>query len=271
MPARCLSRWNSHWGEFWFCCCQFYVFTALILGFVFFKKGICRSKLCLLHTDQALPVQLPVVGNSVQPSVTVISCHFLGFLEKHRTVCAPSASFSCRLMFKKYHSIINLLPCCPPPSFSVKHFWLCPLCFFCRLRVFDSGVMVVQLQSHSEEEMIASALDNVSRTNAALTQMWTWADSEACYFKCMCKICVCMEYFCVVPHLPRLVRRCLKKALWLQRSLQSSWVSLFFCPKSGELACQFLTQSTICYTKDSFHYFSVIYSTLLVSGQPKTQ
>uniref|UniRef100_A0A8D3BKS8 Vacuolar protein-sorting-associated protein 36 n=1 Tax=Scophthalmus maximus TaxID=52904 RepID=A0A8D3BKS8_SCOMX len=31
-----------------------------------------------------------------------------------------------------------------------------------RLRVFDSGVMVVQLQSHSEEEMIASALDNVS-------------------------------------------------------------------------------------------------------------
>uniref|UniRef100_A0A3Q1JMZ9 Vacuolar protein-sorting-associated protein 36 n=1 Tax=Anabas testudineus TaxID=64144 RepID=A0A3Q1JMZ9_ANATE len=31
-----------------------------------------------------------------------------------------------------------------------------------RLRIFDSGVMVVQLQSHSEEEMIASALDNVS-------------------------------------------------------------------------------------------------------------
>ncbi|XP_060765534.1 vacuolar protein-sorting-associated protein 36 [Neoarius graeffei] len=31
-----------------------------------------------------------------------------------------------------------------------------------RLRVFDSGVMVVQLQSHSEEEMIASAIDNVS-------------------------------------------------------------------------------------------------------------
>lgn len=27
--------------------------------------------------------------------------------------------------------------------------------------MFDSGVMVVQLQSHSEEEMIASALDNV--------------------------------------------------------------------------------------------------------------
>ncbi|XP_045544806.1 vacuolar protein-sorting-associated protein 36 isoform X1 [Salmo salar] len=31
-----------------------------------------------------------------------------------------------------------------------------------RLRVFDSGVMVVQLQSHSEEEMISSALDNVT-------------------------------------------------------------------------------------------------------------
>lgn len=30
--------------------------------------------------------------------------------------------------------------------------------------MFDSGVMVVQLQSHSEEEMIASALDNVSFT-----------------------------------------------------------------------------------------------------------
>lgn len=28
--------------------------------------------------------------------------------------------------------------------------------------MFDSGVMVVQLQSHSEEEMIASALDSVS-------------------------------------------------------------------------------------------------------------
>ncbi|KAJ3589179.1 hypothetical protein NHX12_010027 [Muraenolepis orangiensis] len=31
-----------------------------------------------------------------------------------------------------------------------------------RLRVFDSGVMVVQLQSHNEEEMIASALDSVT-------------------------------------------------------------------------------------------------------------
>ena len=32
--------------------------------------------------------------------------------------------------------------------------------------MFDSGVMVVQLQSHSEEEMIASALNNVSFTIA---------------------------------------------------------------------------------------------------------
>ncbi|XP_072900075.1 vacuolar protein-sorting-associated protein 36 [Hemitrygon akajei] len=32
-----------------------------------------------------------------------------------------------------------------------------------RLRVFDSGVMVVQLQSHNEDEMITSALDTVSQ------------------------------------------------------------------------------------------------------------
>ncbi|XP_067841979.1 vacuolar protein-sorting-associated protein 36 isoform X2 [Heptranchias perlo] len=31
-----------------------------------------------------------------------------------------------------------------------------------RLRIFDSGVMVVQLQSHNEDEMIASALETVS-------------------------------------------------------------------------------------------------------------
>ncbi|XP_028655083.1 vacuolar protein-sorting-associated protein 36 [Erpetoichthys calabaricus] len=31
-----------------------------------------------------------------------------------------------------------------------------------RLRIFDSGVMVVQLQSHNEQEMITSAVDNVS-------------------------------------------------------------------------------------------------------------
>uniref|UniRef100_H3A9N9 Vacuolar protein-sorting-associated protein 36 n=2 Tax=Latimeria chalumnae TaxID=7897 RepID=H3A9N9_LATCH len=31
-----------------------------------------------------------------------------------------------------------------------------------RLRIFDSGVMVIQLQSHNEEEMVASALETVS-------------------------------------------------------------------------------------------------------------
>ncbi|EMP28024.1 Vacuolar protein-sorting-associated protein 36 [Chelonia mydas] len=31
-----------------------------------------------------------------------------------------------------------------------------------RLRLFDSGVMVIELQSHNEEEMVASALDTVS-------------------------------------------------------------------------------------------------------------
>jgi ESCRT-II complex subunit VPS36 len=30
-----------------------------------------------------------------------------------------------------------------------------------RLRVFDSGVMVIELQSHKEEEMVASALETV--------------------------------------------------------------------------------------------------------------
>lgn len=32
---------------------------------------------------------------------------------------------------------------------------------FFRLRVFDSGVMVIELQSHKEEEMVASALETV--------------------------------------------------------------------------------------------------------------
>ena len=36
------------------------------------------------------------------------------------------------------------------------------LSFDFRLRIFDSGVMVIELQSHSEEEMVASALDTVS-------------------------------------------------------------------------------------------------------------
>uniref|UniRef100_A0A8C9VMB0 Vacuolar protein-sorting-associated protein 36 n=1 Tax=Scleropages formosus TaxID=113540 RepID=A0A8C9VMB0_SCLFO len=39
-----------------------------------------------------------------------------------------------------------------------------------RLRVFDSGVMVVQLQSHNEEEMIASALDNVSEKGSLTSE-----------------------------------------------------------------------------------------------------
>uniref|UniRef100_A0A8C1GEK5 Vacuolar protein-sorting-associated protein 36 n=1 Tax=Cyprinus carpio TaxID=7962 RepID=A0A8C1GEK5_CYPCA len=43
-----------------------------------------------------------------------------------------------------------------------------------RLRVFDSGVMVVQLQSHSEEEMIASALDNVSAVPSLFPIYHTW-------------------------------------------------------------------------------------------------
>ena len=32
---------------------------------------------------------------------------------------------------------------------------------FSRLRVFDSGVMVIELQTHKEEEMVASALETV--------------------------------------------------------------------------------------------------------------
>lgn len=55
----------------------------------FSKKEYVGQSWRLLHTGQALPVQLPVVGNGVQPCVTVISCHFLGFLEKHRPVSAP--------------------------------------------------------------------------------------------------------------------------------------------------------------------------------------
>lgn len=36
------------------------------------------------------------------------------------------------------------------------------LSFDFRLRIFDSGVMVIELQSHNEEEMVASALETVS-------------------------------------------------------------------------------------------------------------
>lgn len=37
-----------------------------------------------------------------------------------------------------------------------------PLFFDSRLRIFDSGVMVIELQSHNEEEMVAAALETVS-------------------------------------------------------------------------------------------------------------
>lgn len=36
------------------------------------------------------------------------------------------------------------------------------LFFDFRLRIFDSGVMVIELQSHNEEEMVAAALETVS-------------------------------------------------------------------------------------------------------------
>lgn len=36
---------------------------------------------------------------------------------------------------------------------------------FSRLRVFDSGVMVIELQTHKEEEMVASALETVCRSH----------------------------------------------------------------------------------------------------------
>lgn len=55
----------------------------------FSRKEYVGQSWRLLHTGQALPVQLPVVGNGVQPCVTVVSCHFLGFLEKRRPVSAP--------------------------------------------------------------------------------------------------------------------------------------------------------------------------------------
>lgn len=37
-----------------------------------------------------------------------------------------------------------------------------PVFFDFRLRIFDSGVMVIELQSHNEEEMVAAALETVS-------------------------------------------------------------------------------------------------------------
>lgn len=57
--------------------------------------------------------------------------------------------------------------------------------------MFDSGVMVVQLQSHSEEEMIASALDNVSFTvtNIILTLTWFRLNRRALsgIYVCVCE------------------------------------------------------------------------------------
>lgn len=94
----------------------------------------------------------------------------------------------------------------------------------CRLRVFDSGVMVVQLQSHSEEEMIASALDSVS-----FTLIWNPCASQDLQ---MNDISVCQPWWCLC--------RCQTKAHWQQRSLRSSWVSLCFCLKSGELTRRLL-------------------------------
>ncbi|XP_030056295.1 vacuolar protein-sorting-associated protein 36 [Microcaecilia unicolor] len=39
-----------------------------------------------------------------------------------------------------------------------------------RLRVFDSGVMVIELQSHNEEEMVASALETVSEKGSLTSE-----------------------------------------------------------------------------------------------------
>lgn len=39
-----------------------------------------------------------------------------------------------------------------------------------RLRVFDSGVMVIELQSHREEEMVASALETVSEKGSLTSE-----------------------------------------------------------------------------------------------------
>lgn len=77
-----------------------------------------------------------------------------------------------------------------------------------RLRVFDSGVMVVQLQSHSEEEMIASALDNVSFTimNTILTATTQYA---ICWKKRF--YLDPLAYHCISPS--SLICRCQTKAL----------------------------------------------------------
>nr|XP_045370038.1 vacuolar protein-sorting-associated protein 36 isoform X2 [Camelus bactrianus] len=43
-----------------------------------------------------------------------------------------------------------------------------------RLRVFDSGVMVIELQSHKEEEMVASALETVSEKGSLTSELSSW-------------------------------------------------------------------------------------------------
>lgn len=48
-----------------------------------------------------------------------------------------------------------------------------PICGFFRLRVFDSGVMVIELQSHKEEEMVASALETVCEPRFLLISLPT--------------------------------------------------------------------------------------------------
>lgn len=70
----------------------------------------------LLHTGQALPVPLPVVGSGVQPS----DCHFLPFpgVSKGTLACFPTTLvlierswllFSKQFILVKYHFMINLL------------------------------------------------------------------------------------------------------------------------------------------------------------------
>lgn len=133
-----------------------------------FSKEYIGQGWCLFHRGQALPVQLPVVGSGVQPSATVISCHFLRFQKKLWPVSLPRCPSSLCFVFSsqplvyliKYHLSKNLL-------IHTRTFLNLSFLLY-RLRVFDSGVMVVQLQSHSEEEMIASALDNVSFTSVHL-------------------------------------------------------------------------------------------------------
>lgn len=152
-----------------------YVYISVVLFnflFILANMHLCIDQsVCLLQkyrtelapTSQrnppCFPVWLPVVEKGVQPFLCVISCDFQGFI---RTL----VFFATYLVVLK--GLIWYL------SLTLKIFLthvFCLSCPLCRLRVFDSGVMVVQLQSHSEEEMIASALDNVSCTS--MNNTWT--------------------------------------------------------------------------------------------------